>query len=371
MKINIPFFTALSLFCFSNSIAQQTFKNEPLIVADSPKAGYAIGQDYYPNMWRISPQIPQDSLRLKLYRAKDKITFKTDKDSISFIMKPGESKSFYVKMANAEPAHTIITTEAYQWDHVVYRNSKQNKDIRFFYEDASNAYFDSLRKLYPTASLIQKDKTEKEKVLSIMNWVHHRWKHNGSNSPKANDAISILNEAKEGGRFPCFAYAIVLRDQLAANGFDARVLYLKLKKAETYDGAPGHVVTEVYLKDEKKWALIDGQFNIMPVLKGKSLNAVEFQKALRTNYDDVVFTSRDKVSKREYTDFIGDYLYYLNTALDNRLLPLKDKFTVNGKTDIMLVPKGAPNLTKMKFFDIKIDNCIYTHSIADFYAAPK
>lgn len=60
-----------------------------------------------------------------------------------------------------------------------------------------------------------------QRILSILNWTHHQWKHDGNRSPKKNDAISILNEVKEGARFPCFAYAIVLRDQLTAHGFKA------------------------------------------------------------------------------------------------------------------------------------------------------
>lgn len=204
-----------------------------------------------------------------------------------------------------------------------------------------------------------------------MNWVHHQWKHNGGNTPKKLDGISILNEAKAGGRFPCFAYAIVLRDQLTSAGFKARVLYLKTQDAETRESSPGHVVTEVYLQDQKKWAFIDGQFNVMPAVNGKALNAVEFQQALSQNYGKVELLSRDQVSKRYYVDFVYDYLYYFNTALDNRILPQQQLVAYQGKTNMMLVPEGAPNLTKMKFFDSKINNCYYTNASADFYAVPE
>lgn len=370
MKISI-LFVILAFICTGTATAQRTFKSSPLILGDSTKIDIGIDQNYYPNRWSISSKIPHDTLKVVMYSTKQHIYFKTNKDSIGFNMKAGESKSFYIKVGNMEPAHTIITTQPYKWNFISYGINKQRNDVSFFYEKATNHYYDSLRVQYPIQSIFEKNKSDKERVLSIMNWVHHRWKHNGGNSPKGKDGISILNEAKAGGRFPCFAYAIVLRDQLTASGFTARVLYLKTKDAEKSDGAPGHVVTEVYLKDEKKWAFIDAQLNVMPTLNGKPLNAVEFQKALSTNYDKVILASRDQVSKKEYTDFVYDYLYYFNTALDNRISPPNGKFLVDGKSDIMLVPNGAANLTKMKFFDTKIDYCIYTNSAVDFYIQPK
>jgi hypothetical protein len=371
MKIPLTLTVLLSAIIFSSASAQQTFKNQPLLHSDSSRADIRIENQWYLNRWRISPQIPHDTLKVKIYPSKEHIAFRTDQDSISFLIRQGESKEFYVQMGKAEPAHTIITAQAYPWDNISYTAKEKRKDVNFYYEKSENTYFDELRSQYPITEVFKNDNSDKERVLSIMNWVHYRWKHNGGNSPKGNDGISILNEAKAGGRFPCFAYAIVLRDQLTASGFTARVLYLKFKDAEKSDGAPGHVVAEVYLKDQKKWAFIDGQFNVMATMKGKPLNAVEFQKALSTNYDQVVLASRDVVSKKEYTEFVYDYLFYLNTALDNRLIPAKDKFTVDGKTDLMLVPNGASNLTKMKFFDTKINNCIYTNNSVDFYPQPK
>lgn len=353
-----------------NLAAQQKINNLKVITADSAKADIKIADEWYLKRWSISPQIENDSLKIKIYGGSENISFRTNRDSISYVLRPGQSKSFYVKLGNAAPAHTIISAEAFQWNHISYNNEQQRKDVRFFYSPKDNPYYNSLRDQYPIKDIYAKDKDDTERVLSIMNWVHNRWKHNGANSPKGMDGISILNEAKAGGRFPCFAYAIVLRDQLIANGYTARVLYLKFKDAEKSEGAPGHVVSEVYLKDKKKWVFIDGQFNVMPMLKGQPLNAVEFQHALSTNYDGVTLNSREKVSKKNYTDFVYDYLFYFNTALDNRVIPAAEKFLLEEKREIMLVPIGANNLTKMKFFDTKLDYFIYTHSSADFYAKP-
>ncbi|WP_443943615.1 transglutaminase domain-containing protein [Pedobacter sp. AW1-32] len=364
MKIRILFQAITCTFFSCTAFAQQSFNKKPLLLASSERADIAIGQDWYENRWRISPEIERDTMSLKLYGKSESFAFRTDLDSLRFTIKPGETKSFYVKLGDAAPANTFISATPYQWDKIAYGTNNATSDIHLSFENQKHAYFDSLRKTYPIADLIAGEKSDTEKVLAILNWTHHQWKHDGGNSPKGSDGISILNEAKAGGRFPCFAYAIVLRDQLTAYGFPARVLYLKTKDAENRKGSPGHVATEVYLKDLKKWAFIDGQFNIMPMLSGKPLNAVEFQQALSNNYEKVVMKSLDAVSKRSYTEFVYDYLYYLDTALDNRIAADKRS---DGKRSVMLMPLGAPELKKIAFWNSTVDYCIYTNSMKDFY----
>lgn len=349
------------------SFAQQKFNNKPLLLAVTERADIRIGEDWYPNRWRISPQVERDSMKLKLYGKSEEFGFRTDKDSLRFKIKTGETKSFYVKLGDAAPAFTLISASPYIWDHVVYDNGAARSDLKFYFPGKEDAYSDLLRKQYPLDAVIAKDKSDTERVLSILNWTQHQWKHDGSNAPKGSDGISILNEVKAGGRFPCFAYAIVLRDQLIAYGFPARVLYLKTKDAEVRKDSPGHVATEVYLKDLKKWVFLDGQFNVMPMLNGKPLNAVEFQQALSNNYDKVILGSRDKVSKRNYTEFVYDYLYYFDTAVDNRIAPAGGLAKVDGKSSVMLVPAGAPDLKKISFWNSDVNYCLYTRSLGDFY----
>lgn len=58
-----------------------------------------------------------------------------------------------------------------------------------------------------------------------------------------------------------------------------------IKNVETTKYGAGHVLLEVYLNDLKKWALLDGQWDAVPMINNIPLNAVEFQKAIVENYE--------------------------------------------------------------------------------------
>ena len=259
----------------------------------------------------------------------------------------------------------------FESNNIAYSISDRNPDIQIRYQVGPSPYLQSLKEKYPLDDVLKENDSDTDKVLKILNWTNSRWKHNGRNSPKQDDAISILKEAEEGGEFPCFAYAIVLRDQLNASGFKARTVYLKTKDAKKSKYPPGHVATEVYLPDLQKWIFIDGQFNVMPVLDETPLHAVEFQQAITNQTNGLKLLSFNRaVTDGEYFGFVYPYLYYLDTTLDNRY-EYENPHQVDGKSSLMLVPAGARNLKRINFWDMDIDDCLYTNSILDFYAGPE
>jgi len=133
-------------------------------------------------------------------------------------------------------------------------------------QNKNNDYLNLLRSKYFIDSLVIDTKTDTEKALKILHWVHNQWEHNGNNEPKKSDEISILEEVKDGKKFRCVEYGIVATASLNAMGLKSRTLRLKTKNVETTQYGAGHVLLEVYLNDIKKWALLDGQFDAMPLL---------------------------------------------------------------------------------------------------------
>ncbi|MBP2833031.1 hypothetical protein J8281_12610 [Aquimarina sp. U1-2] len=363
-------FVLISLFFVACSTSTKLMhKNSPVIDAKSDWTEYRIGSDWYRGQWRIAPEVEHDTLKVTCHNSKVPFEFKTDVDNIQFMLKPNTSKDFYIRMNDTTYAHTVIQAIKFRPDQLEFSESKDS-GFNFKYQTTESEYLEELKSEYPL-EFITSGMSDKDIVLATLNWTNSRWQHNGSNSPSKNDAITILNEAKEGQQFPCFAYAIVLRYQLNILGYNARTIYLKTKDAEHRTGSPGHVATEVYLDDLQKWVFIDGQFNVMPVLNDTPLNAVEFQDAISNQYEkfELQSLSNQKTTKANYVKFVYDYLYYFDTSLDNRYGE-KERFKIDGKRSIMLVPLGAENLTHIDFWNMDVDYCIYTNSLNDFYAKP-
>lgn len=361
----------LSLFVLTVSGQQRTYKSLPIIAAKSTKADYKIGKDWIKGNWIISPQIESDSLLIKCHSDSETFVFYTDRDSISFKLIPGQIYKFYVLVNQRDVALTVVKAIKSGYSVLAFDTKSKNDKLKFWYEQNNkNEYLNLLRSKYPLDSLIRDTKTDTEKVLKLMHWVHTRWKHNGNNEPLKADAISILDEAKKGADFRCVEYGIVTAACLNAMGLKARTLSLKTKEVETTQYGAGHVLTEVYLNDLKKWILLDTQWDIMPVLNDIPLSAVEFQKAIVENYDKIEIKTTADATKRNYVEWIYPYLFYFNFPLDNREGTTFKRNKIRGKKAMMLVPLGAKNPTVFQITK-KLDYCLYTHSLKDFYAAPE
>lgn len=359
----------LVLLSACSSPEKPRYKGSPVINAVSLKTSYRIDNDWFRSRWSIAPQVTHDTLKVICYKPEVSFEFKTDIDSITFELPVNSSKSFYVRLDENTYAHTIIQGIAFQPNQLKH-DTTNTSEISVKYQTEPSVYLAALKQQFPL-DFIKDKMSDMEVILAVLDWTSSRWEHNGNNSPSKSDAITILNEVEEGQEFPCFAYAIVLRDQLNALGYKARTIYLKTKDATHRKRSPGHVATEVFLNDLQKWVFVDGQFNIMPTLKGLPLNAVEFQNAINNHYEDfdLESLSTEKPSKATYVNFVYDYLYYFDTTLENRYEKEK-RHQINGKRSMMLVPVGAKNLTHIDYWNTDVNYCIYTNSLKDFYAIP-
>ena len=334
------------------------------IKATSIKADYRIGSRWVKGNWNISPEISPDVLTIICRHKSEKFVFYTDIDSIDFELFPNKSYPFYVLINNKDSALTEIKCEEYK----LLSFNSENNNYKFLFEEKpdTNNYLNTLRTTYKLDNLIDKSKSDADNVLKVLNWVHSQWNHDGMNEPSKNDALTILKEAHEGKSFRCVEYGIVTAACLNALGFKARTLGLQTKDVETAESGAGHVLTEVWLNDLQKWAMLDGQWNAMPVLNNIPLNAVELQKAIVTNYDSIEIKSLSASDRVNYIEWISPYLFYFVAPFDNREILNSKPFEIEGKSHLMLVPTGAKEPKKFqKKWDI--DYCIYSNSLHDFY----
>ena len=245
----------------------------------------------------------------------------------------------------------------------------------FVYADTTgNDYLRELRDGHGLRQVVAGATSDRERALRVLNWSHQQWGGHGKTLPSNGDALTILEEANRGRKFRCVEYATVASAAMSSLGMPSRRLGLKKKTVETAVAGGGHMVAEVWLADEGKWAVVDGEYNLMPVVNGKALNALEFKRALQSDKPVAFVSAAGPVKKgkqKRYHDFIERYLYYFNVRFDERKLGASyERITFQGKTQLMLVPKGAAEPTR---FQRKrtMDKFIYTRSAEDFYAAPR
>jgi hypothetical protein len=356
----------LLIACFAS--AQKTYKGLPVIKSKSMQADYRINDKWTRGSWGIAPEVSPDKLEIPTFSRTVSFAFKTDSDSIAFPVSSATAKQFYVLTADGKYALTEV--RGFDYKPVSFANGTA-ATYRFWYEpNKDNSFLQTVKAQYPVQDLVKGLTSDSAKALRILKWSHEQWKHNGSNEPSKSDALTILAEAKEGKQFRCVEYGIVGTTALNAIGLPARVVGLKTAHVETTEGGAGHVLLEVYLPDMKKWVLMDGQWDAMPVLNGVPLNAAEFQQAIAGNYDALEIRSFSGTSKDAYTRWIFPYLYYIDVKFDNREGIGLKRETISGKSTLMLVPQGAkePTVFQKKW---PINYALYTHSLADFYAPPQ
>ena len=104
----------ISVLTIQLSDAQETkgrtmYKGLEVLQSNKDTLFISVGE-YSSNGWIVSPQIPKDTLRFSSLNPLD-AKFISDLDSINFIVSPGETKHFYIKLRD-QYAHTVIHNSA-------------------------------------------------------------------------------------------------------------------------------------------------------------------------------------------------------------------------------------------------------------------
>ncbi|PRY10336.1 transglutaminase superfamily protein [Pontibacter ummariensis] len=368
MKKSFKILFALLLLAMPG-FAQETYKGLPVIKATANVADYKIGGELVKGTWQIMPELAPDVLQVPVHAQQEKVVFYTNLDSIVFHVQPGEKHQFYVMLNGKDYALTEL--QGFGFDGLKFNELQVNPSYSFTYEqNVNNIFLNTLRGKYQLDEVVKGASNDTERALRMVNWVHNQWKHNGANEPSRPDALTILEEVKDGKQFRCVEYGIVATSCLNSIGLPARVMGLKTKDVETTEYGAGHVLLEVFLPDLQKWVMLDGQFDAMPVLHNIPLNAVEFQQAIASNYDELEIRSLSGTSKAQYVNWVYPYLYYFDVRFDNREGMNIARETIKGKSSLMLVPAGAK---KPKVFQVKypMKDYLYTTSPADLYRSPE
>jgi transglutaminase superfamily protein len=111
----------------------------------------------------------------------------------------------------------------------------------------------------------------------LLAWVTGRWRHSSAIHDQSGDANVVLDRVERGERFACVEYTTVLTQALNAVQIPARPL--SLFRPDYHAGlGTGHAVTEAWIDDLGKWALLDGQNGaVWRDADGVPLSALELQ----------------------------------------------------------------------------------------------
>ena len=250
--------------------------------------------------------------------------------------------------------------------HILHFDTLSPSKIALSYEDKSqDTNLIRLRETYQLDTLLHGCNSAFDKVIKIQSWVQSRWKHNGEQVPEKNDAVYILQEAEKGRQFRCVEYSIVATQCLSSLGFNVRSIGLMTKNISDVISGGGHVANEVYLKDAKKWVFIDPQFDVMATYKGIPLNAIELQQCIAHHWDFEIINPNQTTTKKDYSLWIGPYLYYFTTTIKGEPIHFWDRI-IGAKKNVTLCSKGTKHPAYFQNL-IRINNSVYTNSIADFY----
>jgi hypothetical protein len=228
------------------------------------------------------------------------------------------------------------------------------------WSDAAEPYYVRLRPQHGLDALVADATTDLARVQAVSRWAHTRFAHDGANAAPRPDPASILQDAAAGRRFRCVEYATVVSGALTALGIPTRMLWLLTREEGTRTDGVAHVVAEAWLRDAGRWVMIDAQWDAVPLLDGRPINAVELQAALARQAPGLTVASRSGTRTADYGRWIAPYLHYFYTPLDHRVeLP-------RTAAALVLAPVGDESLRRK----YPPPSTRYTRSPVAFYATP-
>ncbi len=145
--------------------------------------------------------------------------------------------------------------------------------------------------------------TEWQKILRIVEWVHHLPSEadGGSEGTNNHNAFYLLLGGLSGEvPFRCVEFGFMLNHTLSAFGFPSRVVTIMQKECEQGIGR-AHVLTDVWCNDFNKWIAVDAALNQYYCDQaGNILSAIELRKLVREARWSDIIGSRESAIRNEY-----------------------------------------------------------------------
>ena len=330
----------------SSIIAQETLQ---IIKSNSNSVSIRSGQDYFDNSWTIVSEAKPDIYRCS--KLGETVTFITDVDSISVVLKEDTSFDFIILLNETDSAFTQIK---YQEPYLnvlkkakLYDENQAREIPSFNYLNCENENLKQIRKEFKLDSIAGKG-NEISQLLNIMHWVHNIVQHDGSSSnPTLKNALDLVKVCTiEKRSVNCRMMATILNECYLSMGFKSRMVTCMPRPLEFQDC---HVINTVFSNQLDKWVWLDPTFDAYVMNeKGQLLGIQEVRNRLINNEPLILnpeanWNRQSSQTKEKYLDeYMAKNLYRLT-------VPAKSTFNTETKEEnktieyIQLLPLDGIN----------------------------
>jgi hypothetical protein len=342
----------------------------PLIQATSKSVDIREMGVRFKNRWTIVPEAKPDVYITHVRNGK--VTFYTNRDSITFTVVPGATYDFNILLNDKDTAFTRIQYEPSKLDILKGAAAYNVKDRRtiptFTYQDKQDTNLVALRKGLHLDSIAGTG-TETLKILNLLHWIHNLIPHDGQHeNPVVKNAMSLVKTCKAEARgLNCRGLATVLNECYLALGIKSRFATC-MPKDSVFDDC--HVINLVYSSKRQKWIWIDPTNNAYVMDEnGQLLSIEEVRERLVNNRPlilnpDANWNNRSTATKDDYLkQYMAKNLYRIECPVESQydyetwqqgkqvayveLLPL-DGYNQMPQTTRQTNPKTGTTFTRYK-----------------------
>ncbi|GAB3822354.1 hypothetical protein [Pontibacter rugosus] len=166
MKTLKPLLTAFILAAAASSVfAQSTYKNLPLLKANSSKVNVRVGDVFVNGFWTVKPEYNPNSLHIQVNGQKERLVFYTDIDSATYDIKPEQAKQFYV-LLNRQ--HYVLTEV--KGFTLASNATEQNKNRFLSIDKPKSKTFGTLWEKHHVGDVVNDINNYADKASGAVNW---------------------------------------------------------------------------------------------------------------------------------------------------------------------------------------------------------
>ena len=240
---------------------------------------------------------------------------------------------------------------------LTYDAGRPKSPPAYAWSSVNDPYLMQMYSRYALDRVMEGTSSDLDRVKRASRWAHTQFPHDADNASKYADPMGILAEAATGKRFRSLEYATVTAGVLTAVGIPSRIVWLLTSTEATRTDGVAHVITEAYLRDLRKWVVVDAQWDAVPLVDSVPVSALELQKAIASKNGVITISSMSGTTAGSYTRWSAPYLYYFFSRIDNRIGVVRQAYV------LLLTPIGDTSLAQ------KYPGPVHrlTHSVAEFY----